>query len=172
MKKIYKIKSFISLSLLSVILFSAFSFGVSASNNIIISDAEHKRTIEQFLREIQELQNQVFDIAQSSLRNPSQPDPRLMIRINLINNNIERLNKVIQDYLATIPGVNERSRHVLLTFNVLNLLKSSLYTLSLLINTTDDMRRLELLDEFFSARVTALNTLEILQELLSNFGTN
>ncbi|MDF2879203.1 MAG: hypothetical protein K0S30_2299 [Clostridia bacterium] len=131
--------------------------------------AEHKQTITQFLNEIQLIQNQVYDIAQFAIKNPSEVNPQIENRINFINNNIERLNRRIEDYLAVVSGVSDENRHVALTFNVINLVKSGLYTLTLLINTTADDQRIALLDEYFRTRINALDTLEILQELLANF---
>ncbi len=168
MNSINKSKALVSFVLSIAILFT-FSLSATDTNDTMLSDAQHKQIIQQFLSEITFLQRQVFDIAQSALRDPSPDDRQLEIRINLINNNIERLNAVIQEYLATVPGVSARNRHVLLTFNVLNLVKSSLYTLSLLIRTTTDAERIALLDEFFNARVTALDTLAILEDLLNRF---
>ena len=168
MKNINKLRTLFSIVLSIAILFTS-SLSATDTSDVMLSDAQHKQIIQQFLSEIAFMQRQVFDIAQSALRDPSPDDRQLQIRINLINNNIERLNTVMQDYLATVPGVSERNRHVLLTFNVINLVKSSLYTLSLLIRTTTDAERIALLDEFFRARVTALDTLGILEELLDRF---
>jgi len=171
MQNINKFKLLVSIILSIVIMFTSIPLGAASTSDIIISNAEHKQIIEQFLSEIKAIQSQVADIAQSALKSPAQGAANLEGRINLINSNIERLNKIIQDYLATVPGVSDRNRHVLLTFNILNLIKSSLYPLSLLIRTTNDVERLALLDEYFRSRVVALDTLQILEELLEKFNS-
>lgn len=169
MKNIDKAKPVLSIFLSIIIILASIPLSAADPQGIVISNTEHKQIIEQFLSEITAIQGQVFDIAQAALTTNVQVDGRLAVRINLINTNIEGLNKRIQDYLASIPEVSERNRHVLLTFNVLNLVKSSLYTLSLLIRSTNDAERLVLLDEYFNTRVTALDTLQILEEILQKY---
>ncbi|WP_069997383.1 hypothetical protein [Cellulosilyticum sp. I15G10I2] len=171
MKQNYSFKSFISIILSIIIAFTFVPLSADSIQDITISNAEHKQTIEQFISEIKSIQRQVFDIAQAALRDPIPGDTQLEIRINLINNNIERLNRMLQDYLATVPDVSDQNRHVLLTFNVLNLAKNSLYSLSLLIRETSDIERLALLDEYFRSRVTSLDTLAILEAILERFDT-
>ncbi|MDF2614536.1 MAG: hypothetical protein K0S71_2322 [Clostridia bacterium] len=171
MKKINALKSLVPILLSIAVFLTSIPLYASDISDEMISDAQHKQAIEQFLTQIETIQSQVADIALSALKDPSPENRQLQSRINLINNNIERLNKIIQDYLATIPVVSDRTRHVLLTFNVLNLVKSSLYTLNLLINTTSDTDRIALLDDYFSSRVAALDTLEILEEILEKFNT-
>jgi hypothetical protein len=154
-----------------VIIFTSIPLYAADVSEPIISNAQHKQTIENFLDEIIKIQRQVTDIALLALRTPSPKDGQLKARINLIENNIQVLNKVVQDYLATVPEVGARNRHVLLTFNALNLIKGGLYTLNLLLNTTSDIERFALLEEYFYSRATALDTIEILEEILSKFNT-
>lgn len=166
------IKSLVSIILLITIIFANIPLCAVNSTDIIISDSQHKQIIEQFLAEIKNIQNQVTDIALLALKSPTSNNTQLQGRINLIENNIQRLNKTVQDYLATVPEVGERNRHVLLTFNVLNLVKGSLFILNLLVAVTTDAERFALLDEYFYTRITALDTLQILEEILSNFTTS
>ncbi|WP_069999657.1 hypothetical protein [Cellulosilyticum sp. I15G10I2] len=165
------LKLLVSIMLSTVIIFANIPLYATNGNDIIISDAKHKQTIEEFLGEIKNIEGQVTDIALLALKSSSTQDGQLQSRINLIENNIQRLNKIVQDYLKTVPEVGERNRHVLLTFNALNLIKGSLYILNLLVNITDDIESFELLEEYFYSRATALDTLEILEEILSKFDT-
>lgn len=161
-------KSLLSILLSIVIMLASIPLG--AATAAIISNTEHKQNIERFISEIKAIQSQVSEVAQIALNPPpSKGDTELKLRINSINSNIESLNKVIQDYLATVPGVNERNRHVLLTFNVINLIKSNLYTLNALLNATTDEERLALSQEYSKALSTALDTLAILESSLEKF---
>jgi hypothetical protein len=158
-----------SKSLLSIILSLAIVCTSVSLNAVSVSDASHKQTIQAFLDELQDIQSQVLDITQLALRNTTIETRQLEEQINLINTELETLNTRIQIYLRTVPSISNQNRHVLLTFNVLNLIKSSLYTVELLVNATNDVDRFALLDEFFRSRVTALDTLAILENLLQNF---
>ncbi|MDF2596094.1 MAG: hypothetical protein K0R69_2435 [Clostridia bacterium] len=174
MHNLVKPKSLVAITLSLVSLFTylplnATGLPLTPSPPTYPTPSEHKQTITQFLNEIQLIQNQVYDITQFAIQNPSEVNPQIENRISLINTNIERLNRRIEDYLAIVSGISDENRHVALTFNVINLVKSGLYTLTLLINTTADERRISLLDEYFRTRINALDTLEILQELLANY---
>lgn len=54
MNNITKSKSLVSFILLIVIIFAAIPLGAANTSDVMISDAEHKQTIEQFLREIKQ----------------------------------------------------------------------------------------------------------------------
>ncbi len=170
MKYISKSKSFISAILLAVIMFT--SLPLYAASHDIISNVEHKQTIENFITQIKAVQTQISEIAQSILNNPNPQDTRqLKLRINSINTDIEKLYVTMQDYFATVPGVNERNRHIFLTFNVLNLTKSNLYTLNTILNATTDQERLALSAEYSTTLAASLDALEIIESILSRFGT-
>lgn len=159
--------------ILFLILITFISFYTSVKATSVpttpISDAEHKQIINNYLMQIEALQNQVDAIAQAAISGPVGERELLRSRISVINTNIENLNSIIQDYLAANPGVSERNRHIILTFNIINLVKSNLYTLSELIDTTNNIDQFLLLNEYFSTRVNALNTLEILRQILAKY---
>ncbi|MDF2596095.1 MAG: hypothetical protein K0R69_2436 [Clostridia bacterium] len=158
-----------SKSLLSIILSITIACTSVSLNATTISDISHTETIQAFLDQLQDIQSQALDITQLALRNSTIETRQLEEQINLLGTELEVLNTRIQNYLRTVPSISNQNRHVLLTFNVLNLIKSSLYTLNLLVHATNDIERFRLLDEFFRSRVTALDTLAILEELLQNF---
>lgn len=165
------LKPLLCMILSIVMLFPSMPLYAASVNDTPISDAQHKQIIRQFLGEIKEIQRQTTDVSLLALTPSSLSNGQLQSRINLIENNIQGLNKRVQDYLSTVPEVGERNRHVLLTFNVLNLVKGGLYLLNLLVNTTTDAERFAILEEYFYSRATALETLEILEDILSRFNT-
>ncbi len=159
--------------ILLLILLMFVSFYMSLKANSVptspISNAQHKQIINNYLRQIESMQNQVDAIAQSAISGPVEDREQLRARISVINTNIENLNSVIQDYLSANLGISERNRHIILTFNFINLVKSNLYTLSELIGTTNSIDQFLLLNEYFSTRVNALDTLEILRQILGKY---
>jgi hypothetical protein len=164
------IKSKIILFLILITIISPYTFikATSASINPI-SNEEHKQIINNYLNKIEALQNQVDAVAQTAISGGIGERELLRSRISVINTHIENLNSIIQDYLAANPGVSERNRHIILTFNIINLVKSNLYTLSELIDTTNDVDQFLLFNEYFSTRVNTLNTLEILRQILAKY---
>lgn len=168
MKKINRLKPFICTILSIAILFTSMPV-MATVKTPIISDAEHKEIIQDFLTEIKSLQQQAYSIAQATVTSPAENTKQLEARINLVNADTDRLIKKIQEYYSIVPDLSDRNRHVLLTFNTINLVETSLYTLSLLIRATTDLERIELLDQFFSDRIGSLNTLKTLEEILAKF---
>ncbi len=168
MQSINKSKVFISAILLIAIMFS--SIPLYAGNNVIISNAAHKQTIEDFLAQIKSIQTDVSEIAQIAFNNPSFQETRqLKSRIYAINAVVEELYVVMQDYFATVPGVNERNRHILLAFNVLNLTKSNIYTLNVLLNASTEEEKFALSQEYAAALENSLATLTLLESILAKF---
>jgi hypothetical protein len=156
---------------LSLLISICFSFPASASSlpTTPISDEQHKQIITNYLNQIEAMHNQVDAIAQVAISEPQEDCALLCDRITVINTNIENLNSLIQDYLATNPGVSERNKHIILTFNFINLVKSNLYNLSQLIHTTSSIDRFLLLNEYFTTRANALSTLDILRNILAKY---
>jgi Sec-independent protein secretion pathway component TatC len=164
MKNTVKSKLFISIVLFVILIFVATPLYATTTN------PEHKQTIENFIEQIKAIQSQISEIAPIILNNTNpQENIQLKLRIISINTTIESLNIIIQNYFVTVPGVNQRNRHVLLTFNVINLIKSNLYTLNALLNATTDEERLNLLKEYSNTQSAAFNTLEILEDSLEKF---
>ncbi|WP_069997384.1 hypothetical protein [Cellulosilyticum sp. I15G10I2] len=166
MCKINNLKFLITTSLSIIIIFT--SVILNASELGSISPAEHKETINQFIGEIKDAQNQSLNIAQSALRDSIDTN-QLQDQISIISNNLSSLNERIEDYADIVQGLNEQDRQVRLTFNFLNLVRSNLYTLTLLTRVTTDIQRLQLLDEYFRTRINTLDTLEILKDLLEKY---
>jgi hypothetical protein len=166
LKNLNKPHSLISIILLLVILFTTTPLYAATTNS------EHKQTIQGFIYQIKTIQSQVSEIAPSIL-NTSNPENNIQLKLRIIsiNSTIESLNIIIQDYFLTVPGVNQRNRHVLLTFNVINLIKSNLYTLNALLNATTPEERLILLTEYANTQSTAFDTLKILEDSLEKFHT-
>jgi septal ring factor EnvC (AmiA/AmiB activator) len=133
------------------------------------SPAEHKENIYQFINEIKEAQDQSSVIAQAILKNYADPNNPIQLQINSISNDLQALNEIIEDYADVIQGLNPEDRQVRLTFNVLNLVRSNLFTLSLLSRAATDIERIDLLDEFFRTRRNALVTLTILETSLERY---
>ncbi len=164
----FRSKSLVSIILLIITLSTPLQASPSALNEPVPpTAAEHQKIITQFISEIRAIQNQVFDIAQFALSGQLSPLQTITPNIQVIDNNIERLNRRIQDYLQTIPRLGIQNRDVLLISNALNLIKNGLYTLNLLTSATTDIQRVTLLDEFFRSRIAAKDTLNTVEELLT-----
>ncbi|MDF2636940.1 MAG: hypothetical protein K0R78_3814 [Pelosinus sp.] len=164
MNNIVKSKSLVSLILSIVILLTSTP---SSATTPTITD--HEQTINEFISEIRQIQQQVFDIAQFAQINPSEFSQRLSNNISTINNNIERLNNRILEYLETVPEVGDQNIHVLLISNALNFIKNGLYSLRVLTNTTPNVLRIRLLDEYFRSRIAGLDTLNTVENLLLQY---
>ncbi|MDF2613364.1 MAG: hypothetical protein K0S71_1150 [Clostridia bacterium] len=177
MKSILKFKVLVSI-ILSIVIMSAYIPSSAASPgttpsvtpspppSVTPSVINHKETIEQFIFEIREIQNQTFNIAQLALSNPPLFAQRLASNITYINSRIDSLNTRILEYLESIPTIGNQNTHVLLTLNALNFIKNGLYTLSVLTQTTPNVQRIQLLDQYFRSRIAGIDTLTTVENLL------
>ncbi len=171
MNNINKLKSLVSITLSIIIMFSSITLNAASPMVLLPSPTQHKETINAFIREIKDAQTQSAYIAQSAFKNSITNISQLQLQIDTISNNLNILTEIIEDYADIVQGLNEQDRQVRLTFNYLNLVRSNLYTLTLLIRATTDIERLQLLDEYFRTRINASNTLAILETLLENYNT-
>ncbi len=168
MDKIKKFKSLVSIMLLVAMMFSP---SVSAAAPILgpLPPAQHNEFIYRFISEIQDAQTQSAVIAQSAYGNSILEASQLQMQIDTISNNLYLLSEEMEDYADLVQGLNEQDRQVRLTFNVLNLVRSNLYTLTLLLRARTDIERIRLLDEYFRTRINATNTLEMLNAILTKY---
>ena len=171
MHNINKLKSLIATILSIFIMFSSATLNATSPAVLLPSPAQHKETIHQFIREITDAQVQSATIAQHAFKNSLSDISQLQFQIDTISNNLNVLTEIIEDYADIVQGLNEQDRQVRLTFNYLNLVRSNLYTLTLLIRAGTDIERIQLLDEYFRTRINASNTLAILETLLENYNT-
>jgi septal ring factor EnvC (AmiA/AmiB activator) len=133
------------------------------------SAAEHQQTIYQFISEIKDAQDRSAAIAQATLRDSTNSTTQLQLEIDSISADLQALNQIIEDYADIVQGLTPEDRHVRLTFNVLNLVRSNLYTLRLLVRSSTNIERIELLNEYFRTRRNALSTLMILENSLATY---
>lgn len=162
MKNIIKSKSLISVILSISIIFIAFPLsGSSLTNN-----ATHKKTITQFIDDVRTIQNQVFYLAQFALENPPRDRRELVNNIKLVNDRIVEVDKNIQDYLKTVPNISFQNRDALLLMNALNFTKNALYELELLSDTTSNVDRVLILEEFFRFRQAAIDILNSVENVI------
>lgn len=180
MNNIIKSKSLVSIILSIVILITSVPLSATTptpspepvpTTPIYPTITEHRQTINQFISEIRQIQRQVFDIAQFAQVNPSEFNQRLSNNISIINNNINTLNNRILEYLETVPDVGDQNIHVLLVSNALNFIKNGLYSLRVLTNTTSNVLRIRLLDEYFRSRIAGLDTLTTAENLLLQYNS-
>lgn len=166
MHNINKFKSLISIALSVIIMSSSVVLSATSPSPMYPSSAEHKKTIYQFLSEIKDAQDQSATIVQSTLKDSSDSNSQIQLQIDSISNDLQVLNEIIEDYADVIQGLNPEDRQVRLTFNVLNLVRSNLYTIGLLARAVTNVEQIELLDEFFRTRKNAFDTLVILENSL------
>ena len=169
MHNINKFKSLTSIVVSIIIMFSSVILSATSLMPILPSPAEHKKNINQFVSEIKYAQDQSAAIVQSTLKNSVVSSDQIQLQIDSISNDLQVLNQLIEDYADIIQGLNPQDRQVRLTFNVLNLVRSNLYTISLLARARTDVERIILLDEFFRTRKNAVDTLLILENSLDRY---
>lgn len=130
---------------------------------------EHRQVINQFISEINQIQNQVLDLSQLALNNPPLFEERLKSNIGYINHSIERLNSTILEYLQIVPKTGPQNVHVLLVLNSLNFVKNGLYWLEALTYVRENVQRISLLNEYFRSRIAAIDTLNTLTNILLQY---
>lgn len=162
MRKYLNHTYFISLLLVSAILFT--SFPVRASSTTLSS---HDQTIEKFINDIELLQNQVFTLAQAAFQKPPEYKSTAKDDIKRINTRIQSLNKEILSYLSKYPSISSENSDILLVQNALNLVKNSLYQIDLLTDASSSIEQFLILQEFFRLRVNAAETLAGLKNLIT-----
>lgn len=167
--------SFIKL-LLSIVLSVSVTFSPIAVNASPVGalpntpSAQHKATVKGFIDTLDNLQKQIYSTALSSLEDKSVLVPNNFTNtIQSINNNLQQLNTEIQNYFNTLPNFSEENREVLLLFNVFNFVKDGLYSISLINNAPSDVEKVQLLDRYFRSRLSAYDTLSLLNELLTSY---
>ncbi|MHC1750758.1 MAG: hypothetical protein AB9856_20995 [Cellulosilyticaceae bacterium] len=165
------IKLLLSLTLSILTIFNPIVANATSISNLPnIPSAQHKHTIQEFITELNTLQNRIYSLTQFSLGDESTPPPSdFSATIRSINNDLAQLNREIGNYYDTLPTFSEENREVLLVFNAYNFTKDGLYTLSLLNTAPSSIERIQLLDRYFKSRLSALDTLNLLNELLSSY---
>ena len=163
MKNLIKSKVLVSIILSLAIIVAFVPLNASDGNGT----PNHSATINQFINEIRDIQREVFTISQNALNNPPLFAELLKNNISRIDARISTLNRRILEYLATTPNISSRNRDTLLIINALNLVKNGLYSLNVLTTTVPNIERIALLDEYFRARVSAIDTLTTVENLLS-----
>ncbi|WP_070001046.1 hypothetical protein [Cellulosilyticum sp. I15G10I2] len=169
MNTIAKPRSLTCIILSVIIVFSCVSLSASAPDIIPPSPTKHQQTMEQFLGDIRSIHAQLFDIAQFSLEDPGLTLDELANAIAFINYDIERLYNDTTEYLKLFPSISVENTQVLLAITALNFIKNELYYLSLVIPAISDIERLQILNQYFRARLSAVDTLELLEEDLANY---
>ncbi|WP_141722913.1 hypothetical protein [Cellulosilyticum sp. I15G10I2] len=152
-----------------IVVFSSTVISATSAAPMFPPPAEHQKNIYQFISEIKAAEDQSAAITQAILKNSAAPNNQIPLQINAISTDLQELNQTIEDYADIVQGLSPEDRHVRLTFNVLNLVRSNLYTLSLLARATTDIQRINLLDEFFRTRRNASDTLTILENSLERY---
>jgi hypothetical protein len=163
MKRHIKCRVVVTVFLAIAIIFSA----VPLSATVGTGSTHHQAIIQGFINEIIQVQREVTDISLLALENPPVFAERLAANITRIDNNIISLNRRMTEYLVTVPSVSSENRDVLLITNALNLIKNGLYSLNILTTTRENVLRIVLLDEYFRSRIAANDTLDTVQDLLS-----
>lgn len=165
------IKLLLSLTLSILTIFNPIAANASSLSTLPnIPSAQHKRTVQEFMTELNTLQNRIYSLTQFSLGDGTTQIPSdFSATIRSINDDLAQLNREIGNYYDTLPTFSEENREVLLVFNAYNFTKDGLYTLSILSTAPSNIERIQLLDRYFKSRLSALDTLNLLNELLSSY---
>ena len=163
MKNFIKCRLLVPIILSIAIIFTS----VPLSATVGTGSPNHESVIKGFINEINQIQSEVFDIFQLALSDQPSFTERLAANIELIDNSIVSLNRRMTEYLETVSPISSENRDVLLVINALNLVKNGLYSLNILSTTTDEIQRINLIDEYFNTRGAVNNTLETVENLLS-----
>ncbi len=160
--------SFFSILISIMLLFNTIPTSATTVNTSATNDMQHTQIMERYLTEMRRLQNEISSIAAEAIKSSSINNEQLEDRIELLNLEGERFYREVQNYYQTVKGISPQNRDALTAFNVLNSLFSSLYTLSTLIRTSDGLQRFTLLDSYFRLRLSAKDSMELLEDLLKN----
>jgi hypothetical protein len=140
---------------------------LNASSDIYnLSDLEYKQLVEQYIQDILALRNQAFSLSQMILSDPPQDEAAVTASMTLLNTRVNDLNKSILDHLSNVPSDSYHNRDASLALASLSLIKSSLYQLRLLKESTSSDERYLLLEDFYLLRRSALEPLAILDTLI------
>ncbi len=176
MKTITKVKAFISTILLAsaMITYSPLSLAtiLPASHSTVTTSAsptltEHKQIIDQFIDQLRTIQNRTYLLVQLALDNPIQNVSAFKTNLNLVNSDAAILRRNVLDYQTTILPTSFQYRDVLLLLNALNHTKNALFELELLSAATSNVERARLLENLFRSRAEGIETLNMLENLIS-----
>ncbi len=167
MNRLIKLRLLICI-LLSIIMFSC-SLSATSPASDLPSPAQHKQTMQQFLRSIRLIHNQLFDLGQFSLQDPGLTLNELEGSLNVLNSDAEKIYDNITEYLRVFPSISEENTQILRTLTALNYIKNEIYYLSLVIPAITDVERIQILNEYFRARLAATETLDLLEKDLVNY---
>ncbi len=166
MKKQIKSKKMLCFILATILILLGLPLSATTlpSNN----NAAHEKMMLQYLDELKSLQNRTFYLSQIALDNPPIDKIALLSNISNINGELDALNKKVMSSLSAVPSISQENTELLLTLNAINLIKNSLYQLTKLSDTTANVDRILLLEEFFRLRIDAEETLDALTSAIEN----
>ncbi|PHV69678.1 hypothetical protein CS063_14365 [Sporanaerobium hydrogeniformans] len=168
--KNFFIKLLLSITLSLVTIFNPIMTNASSISSLPnVPSAQHKQIIQGFIGELNTLQNRIYNLTQFFGGNEPITSSNYTATIQSINEDLSNLNKKIDSYYKTVPTFSEENREVLLLFNAFNFSKDGLYTLSLLNDTTSTVEKIQLLDRYFQARLSAIDAINLLKDLLSSY---
>ncbi|MDF2878491.1 MAG: hypothetical protein K0S30_1587 [Clostridia bacterium] len=171
MNTIAKHKTFITTILLTSLIFSTSSLCASAP--LITLQAtqptliEHRQIVSQFIDQLKIIQTRTYGLIQLALESPIKDIASFKTGINSVNNTTAVLRRDILNYQSTLLDSSFQYRDVLLLLNALNYTKNALFELELLSVTTNNVERTELIQNLFQSRTEGINTLNILEDLIS-----
>ena len=158
-------------SLLLIILFISILFSYSplkATEISPISNTEHKKTMTQFISELKVIQDRIFKVAQVALDEP--PENVAITRdINLINSDISRLRQQVIAYNSDIPAPDLKNKDVLFLRNAINDSQISLYQLDEISQTTTNLEKVLILQDFFEYKKSGEQTVINLENLMARY---
>lgn len=162
MNRLIKLRSLICI-LLSIIMFS-YSLSATSPVPALTSPTQHKQTMQQFLRSIRLIHSQLLDLGQFSLQEPGLTLNELESALTTLNNDVEKIYDNITEYLRAFPSISEENTQVIRAITALNYIKNEIYYLSLVIPAITDVERIQILNEYFRARLAAVETLDLLEK--------
>jgi hypothetical protein len=141
---------------------------LKAISDVPVSDTEHKRIMTQFISELKSIQNRILGASQLALDEP--PENISLTRdINLINNDISKLRQRVIEYNSDIPSTDLRNKDALFLRNAINDSQISLYQLSEISQTTTNLEKILLLEDFFEYKKSGEQTLVNLENMITRY---
>jgi hypothetical protein len=140
---------------------------LNAANDIYnLSDSEYNQLVSQYIQDILSLRDQAFSLSQMILSDPPQDEATILASMESLNTQVDNLTLSILNHLANVPSDSYHNRDASLALSSLSLIKSSLYQLRLLKESTNTAESYLLLEDFYLLRRSALEPLVILDTLI------
>lgn len=156
-----RFKSYLLMFIASFLMFTS-----SLSATPVNKDT-YKKNVTNYIQQLNQIQNQIFTLARGITFPDTESQEDFVLGINIIRNNLDTVRQSMDYYFNTLPTGTVEKRYFLILFNAVNLIQGSLSGLSELNDTNSSVEKMTILEDYFSFRVEAIDSLDLVEKFIA-----